>query len=192
MYFFNKPSKEQNLWKWLASRLSEFESASPEDSIYAQFHEKLMQIHPSLVFEYQPNNVTGTSILTLSSNGDRNGIPFVEELVSSAPKIEGLRVVAFRQPINESLTIEMNNTKLSTDDIQFCYETAPDNMIDIELYVGKISPAEEDQYLAASRVLLDAVVGEYNVMTKIRDIQLITNLDNEKEYLPLRKIVEIF
>lgn len=50
-------------------------------------------------------------------------------------------------PVRESLTIEIGGIKLSTDDIKFEYQAAPNQMIDVTLYINGVNDNNRDDNL---------------------------------------------
>lgn len=143
------------------------------------------------MFEIGQKDKTNSRTLVISCDGVKEGILAVNDLVSKVPSIEGWNIVAFRQPVDDNLTIEMDGLKLSTNDILFDYQAAPDNMVDITLYVDKLSDTNRDKYLQATFVLLDAAIGEYAAMTKIRYIELLQIPKNTKTLRPLGELLKI-
>lgn len=143
------------------------------------------------MFEISQKDKTDLRTLVISCDGVKEGIAAVNDLISKAPSIEGWSIVAFRQPVDDNLTIEMDGLKLSTSDILFDYQAAQDNMIDITLYVDKLSDTNRDKYLQATFVLLDAAIGEYAAMTKIRYIDLLQTPKDTKVLHSLNELIKI-
>lgn len=188
LYLF---SKEKRLWQWFEEHRKMFEHDEIDDQTLNEFHEKLSGVHPSLVFEIGPKDKDDTYTMVISCDGMKEGIPSVEKVASSAPNIKGWKVVAFRPAIKGSLTIEAEDMKLSTDDILFEYADNPDGTIDVILYIEGVDEQNKDNYLRAAFVLLDAAVGEYLAMTKIRNLDLRPLLTPSKSLQSLIKLKDI-
>lgn len=180
--------KVKSLWAWFEKHLAEFDELSGDNPVYEKFHKELSSIHPSLVFEISAREESGVRTLVISCDGIRGGISSVEALVAKAPTIEGWKIIAFRPSIDQSITIEGDGLKLSTDDILFDYQTAPNDTVDITLYIDGINDNNKSDYLSAAFVLLDAAVGEYRAMTKIGGLDLLPTPSNRKALYPLRDL----
>lgn len=187
MSIFSNFSKEKKLWEWFKNYSARFKSEDLDDQIYSELHDRLTDIHSSLVFEMSVKN-KNTRTLVISCDGIKEGIPSVKKVVSSAPHIDGWNVVAFRQPIKESVTLEADKIKLSTDDIKFDFNEAPNDTIDVMIYIDGVNNKNKDDYLRASFVLIDAAIGEYQAMTKIRHLDLLPLPTDTKSLLPLSKL----
>lgn len=175
MVNFNFSNKEKNLWKWFRAHSDELANASSDSLTFQTFYKKLSQIHSSLVFQIGTDDRASGRELVISSDGIREGISAVKKLVEAAPSIEGWKVVAFRQPVGESITVDGGGIKLSTDEILFDYLTAVNNTntTDVTLYIDGVNVDNNEEYLRVAFILLDAAVGEFQVMTKIGKLDLL-------------------
>ena len=188
MNIFNKEAK---FWKWFLKHLNELSDLDADNPIVGELHQQLMKIHPLLVFEVTPKDEKGQNILVISTDGVRGGIPAVKKLVSSAPEIIGWQIIAFRPALTESITIEMEGVKISSDDILFDYRDRPDERIDVTLYTKDVNENNRDEYMRAAFVLLDAAIGEYAVMTKIGEIDLQPTTATTQSLQPLTGLASI-
>lgn len=192
MSVLDRFSKENKLWDWFLNHASEFINAGPDSPVYTEFHEKLKGINPSLVFEISAVKKSGLRTVTISCDGRKEGVPAVEKLVEKAPTMKEWNVEAFRQPVRSVLTLEMGEVKLSTDDVLFDYQVAPGNTLDVVLYVDDIDKNNKDNYLQGALILLDAAIGEYDAMTKIRHLDLEQTPKNIKSLKPLTELKSVF
>jgi hypothetical protein len=159
-------------WKWFLEHEDLF-------FFYERYQDKLLpvaldhlqEIQPDLVFEVAPE-VEGRRELIISANGMKEGFSSVIEVVKAAPEMERWIVVPFRQrKTNLDIQIQIDDLVLSPEDIFFSYEFQNDKM-NIRLYIAGINPEDEDLY-QATLLILDNVIGEYDVEMKLGDIDIL-------------------
>ncbi len=179
-------------WKWFLEHEDKFFH-------YEQYHtdlleetlEKLKDIHPNLVFEIGPE-IDGKRELIISSNGLKEGFASVIELTKEAPELDRWIVVPFRQrKANLDIQIELEDIVLSPEDIFFTYDDS-DKKVNIDLYIAGIEE-EDERVFHVVLLLLDNVIGEYDVEMKIEkiDIHPLSELTDASKLYALKELPPI-
>ena len=113
-------------------------------------------------------------------------------LFLKAPKITNWEIIAFRQrlPI-EYDSVKYGDINLSYDDVYFRYSNESDK-IGVELNIKNYS--EVTEFNQAIYLLLDGLLGEYDVETKLSWIQRKvldeTQIENLFRFVELRDLVD--
>ncbi len=178
---FSNSKKENRFWEWFMKNqdtyYNKIEDLEVREKIFDDLSNELHKIHEDLVFEFSPIHKNGNREFTISADGLKELFPYVENLVKAAPKLNNWKINAFRQPVpGDGLQLQMGEWKVSYSDIFFRY--ADDNdKIGIELNIRGYDSTGSSQN--AVYILLDGLIGEYNVVTKISWIDWV-KLDEAK------------
>lgn len=160
-----------SFWKWFVERENRFFH-------YEQQHTELLEealsllkdINPELVFEIGPE-YDGKRELIISANGLKEGFTSVIELVQSAPELDRWIITPFRQRKKDlDLEIQIEDITLSPEDIFFTYDSVG-RKVNINLYIAGID-SEDERVFQVVLLILDHVVGEYDVEMKIEQIDI--------------------
>ena len=192
MIIFNsctKKDKNEIFWEWFSKnedKYFHFEDNNQEQ-LFNELHQKLIKIDSNLVFEFGPIKSNNTRELSISADGLIESFPSVIELVKKAPKLDKWKINSFRQRIaDDEIELKYDDFKISYDDIYFRYSNES-NKIGIELNIR--SYKETPEFINATYILLDGLIGEYDMETKIDWIER-KSLD-ESKIDSLYKIVEL-
>ena len=188
---FNRKTKEERFWKWFSKNnityYSEIENLDIRDQIFDDLTIELKKIHEELVFEFSPIHENGIREFTISADGLEEVFPYVEELVAKAPSFEKWQINSFRQRVpGDGLTIDFGDYKVGYSDIYLRYAKDEDK-IGLELNIRDFDDSARTKN--AVYVLLDGLIGEYDVVTKISWIDWVS-LD-ESKVDSLHKLVEL-
>ena len=153
--------------------------------------EQARQIEPNVLVEIFLSE-EGKNQLIVSADGIRENIKSVEKVVEAAPELKHWEVVAFRQRLTET---ELNDFELQIDDYKwtvndFWFEPiTEEGNLDIIVYHDDYSEENSEGFVMAGFLLLDNVIGEYDVMTKLRYVDFAKRDDQIKDStLPLIKL----
>ena len=124
---------------------------------------------------------------TISAEGMKELFPIVEKLIEKAPKLKNWKFNAFRQRIpGDDFEIQYGDLKIGYSDIY--YRSENDNgKLGIELNIKDYNGNGQTQN--AIYILLDGLIGEYDVTTKIGWIEWV-KLD-KNEIKNLKPIIEL-
>lgn len=156
-------------------------------SLFNKLSKQLSKLNEDLAFEFSADLIEGKREFILSADGILSAFPDVIDLVENAPQLEGFKIIAFRQKsaVDDISTIEYEDISLGPDDVYFTYRKNGDTL-DIVLYLrGYDSDFEE--WENAAFILLDTIIGEYDVATKIGSIDMLPY----KESPNLKSILEL-
>lgn len=181
-------------WQWFVEN-SEFLKAIDEDDPEPQVQAlgaQMREIDEDLVFEIgrpdQPDADDETEEeseeesesdeieLVVSADGLSRLVPVVEEIVRVAPTLPGWIFTAFRQRVNFEPKIRMEGYDVGVEDVYFRAYGDGDH-IALDLLVRGLG--KDEMMKSVAFILLDSILGEYDVMTKISSIEF-QELDETK------------
>ncbi|MBS4203446.1 hypothetical protein [Lederbergia citrea] len=142
-----------------------------EENLEAAFpaiEKQLLKINPALTFEFSVDLIDGKREFIISADGNLDAFAAVEKLAMAAPVMENFKVIAFRQR-EEASDIQIGDVYLEPENMFFTY-TRLDGLLDLDIYL-KDSATNDDDCLTAAFILLDAIVGEYDLAVKVGDIE---------------------
>lgn len=169
--FFKKKSPESVFWaelKKIESKLTD-----PNQDLY-----ELIQELNKKVKDYNSGLVTEISVLkdgkrnvVISADGISDMFPVVETLVSAAPKFDNINVIAFRprKPGFKNHGIKYRGIELNSGNVSFI-AAKRDGCFDLALFHPEYEGENKEAAIGASYILLDAMLGEYDVVKGIRYI----------------------
>ncbi len=183
----------EDVWIWFSQNQNElYHSENNKGELFDKLQAKLRSIDSNLVFEFSPVDEKGIKEFTISADGLKESFPSVIKLVDKAPKFNKWKISAFRQRIpGDGMAIVYDDTiKVAYADIYFNY-FIESNKVNLELNIRdyKVSPSLDN----AIYILLDGLIGEYDMETRIGSIErnkLTTNSDSAHQIIELRSIVD--
>lgn len=190
-WILNKKSKEEKFWNWFVKNeqtyFNSVDNLEIREKIFDDLSENLSKVNSDLVFEFSPKHNTGIRELTISAEGIEENFPIVKKLVEKAPKLDNWKFNAFRQRIpGDDFAIQYGDLKITYSDIFFKSEN-DNGKLGIQLHIRGYDG--KGQTKNAIYILLDGLIGEYDVATKIGWIDWV-KLDEENKK-DLKPIVEL-
>ena len=156
-------------WTWFEKNSSSYTDFEvDQENLFDILNQKLNKIDENLTFEFSPKFDDGDRELIISADGIQSSFPSVLKLVKSAPQIPNWRIVAFRQPHLEYTRINYKNLELSFSDVFFRY-SIEGAKVGIELNIRNFK--DDNDYITASYLVLDNVLGEYDTETYLSWIE---------------------
>ena len=171
--------RETQFWEWfIVNKTRLYEQKEPQAKLFDELSRQLNQVDSNLTFEFSPVHSDGIREFTVSADGIKEHFPTVQSLVNKAPRIDKWKINAFRQRIpDDYTTIEYDKkTKIGYDDIYFRY-THDSGKIAIEINVRHF--IDSPSFKHAVYILLDGLIGEYDMETQISGIDFVL-LDTNK------------
>lgn len=193
---FNKESKEDKFWNWFKKNqkiyYSEIENLEIREKIFNELSKNLEKINEDLVFEFSPIHENNIREFTISADGIKELFPIVELLIEKSPKLENWKFNAFRQRIpGDEYEIHYGDLKIGYSDIYYRSENDNGKLgieLNIKNYDGK------GQTKNAIFILLDGLIGEYDVTKKVGWIEWVklneTEMENLKPIIELRNEID--
>jgi hypothetical protein len=188
--------KETKFWKWFvhneARLFVELDPNNPKlDSAIEELHSRLRKVQKHLVCEVML--AEPKKILALSPKGIRAGIPLVESLHAKAPSLPRWEIVKFKQrkPHNEDFKIRFADRELTSDAVRYRF-TAQKDRVGIELLFAGYEEQFLDVYQNVGFIMLDSMLGEYDVMTKVGAIDFLPLPEGSDHYPPISNLAMDF
>lgn len=157
-------------WNWFSANLPTIEHIRAGDHPSFDRIEKLL----SRICEGMNFEISGTEndqTLVISADGIRDRIPFVIATVDRAPRIPGWKVFAFRQRNDAGFDLMFNGIRIGSTEVLFnLVPTRP--RMKIVAYLPVRIDANDKNALWVVFLVLDQLIGEYDVMTKVGDIEV--------------------
>lgn len=182
-------SKEQVFWNWLIVNKTTLEEMKNDPTkLMLTIAKQLDKYYRGLSLEIGVNKENIIE-LTISANGIKALFKRVKTLVSAAPELEGWEIFAFRQikPITGPLLVR--GLKFQLEDIKFKAEISR-GYFDIVIYHKELNQENFEAIGEAAFLMMDRLIGEYDVATKIAqiDFQALPEDYTEKGIQPLEEI----
>ncbi|ANU24264.1 hypothetical protein [Planococcus donghaensis] len=157
-----------------------------------QLEKKLQKVNKHLAFEMGEIREDGKREFVISADGMVEAFDDVIELVKQAPKLSAFDIIAFRQKQMEEVSIAYGDIELGWDDLFCTYEKEDNNgELNLILYVKGFNEENEDEFVSASFILLDTIIGEYNVGMHIGEIEF-TNYMGQPNARPVKELQNLF
>lgn len=148
-------SQYSDFWKWFQANEADFPPTSEFDAAYGdELSGRLAAIKSGLVYEVAILDDAENELI-ISGDGIKELIPFVQDVVDSAPAIDGWKIIAFRPRMGDYASFTLNFGERN---------------FDLVIYHADYSDDIRNFLVNGTYVLLDMALGEYDVMTGIRYI----------------------
>lgn len=190
----NPNDREKQFWEWfIANKMRLYDQREQLEKLFDELTEQLHRVDPNLMFEFSPIHSDGVREFTISADGIKQYFPIVKSLVSKAPHIDKWKINAFRQrvPGNDIGIKYDDSVKISYHDIYFRYAHDSDK-IALELNVENL--IDSPNFKNAVYILLDGLIGEYDMETQISSIDFVlldtSKITNLSPIVALRALVD--
>lgn len=169
---FHHSQKIEAFWQWFLEHEQFYYHLElyDMDELFAKLKHHLHQINENLTFEFSRILPNDRREFIISADGIRAAFPVVLHLTDAAPKLAHWSIIAFRQPTTTPICVRIQNIALSYDDIKFQYQIHHRELA-LTFFVKDFTPTNPI-YEVAICILLDALLGEYDAVTKIRYVDL--------------------
>lgn len=132
-----------------------------------------------------------TAELILTPDGNIKNIVFVEELVKSAPPINGWKFTALKPSVGiHNSNIDMAGYKFNKEKLNFYSNENSEYPDEIDITIVHIDFNEKDKVnlTNGTYIFLDNYLGELNSITTIDNLKVIGIKDATKELIPIEKL----
>jgi hypothetical protein len=162
-------SPEAKFWRWFEQNEGRlFEVERNQIRVFAELEVALKSVHPGLAFQFGPKSSRQREFV-ISAEGIRAVFPAVAALVSVAPALERWNFVAFRPRI-DAADIAFETVELAATEAFFAGEVR-EGHVDLTVFLPDRLFSDDRVRLALCFLMLDGVLGEYDVATKIGKIE---------------------
>ena len=171
MGLFAKDTDEVLFWKWFSNNQTRFEHFERDkDALISDLSEKIHAYKKGLVFEIGAKK-DGVREFVISADGIKDLFPAVSRLAATAPKLTNWKITAFRPRMDDysRFTVEYGGRKFDPKEIWF-YSRVVDGHFDVILYHPLYRDEDRNLIISGTYILLDMALGEYDVVTGIRQL----------------------
>lgn len=191
-----KPIENYNdFWKWFQeNEKTFFKAVKSHKNIEKEFFDKLSPKLDELKdgFFYLTGMLNDNTVeLILTADGTIKNIVFVEELVKSAPVIQGWTFTSLKPPLDiKNVRIHMAGYTFDSDTLSFYpndHRDYPDE-IDITIVHRDYNEHDKSSITNGTYIFLDNFIGELNSVTTIDNVKVIGKGQAEKELIPIEKL----
>jgi hypothetical protein len=156
---------EEVFWQWFETneaRLFDFEEE--QRTLFAELTPRIRAVHQNLAFAFGSKR-DGRREFVVSAEGIREAFPAVSLLVKAAPPLRRWSIVAFRPRVGPA-TINFQGHELAPEET-FFIATMQNGRADLTLFVPDRLCGKGQMHQALCFLMLDNILGEYDVATKI-------------------------
>jgi len=163
-------SPEQEFWKWFQSNETAlFDFENDQERIFDRIGNALHKIDPALTFEFGPKE-GGRREFVISADGIRSAFPKVEALYAAAPSLPRWKFIKFR-PRRAPMDITYGSITVKARSVVVGLEPAGPKA-NLTIFIPGYSRTAHQTYMAIAFLLLDEALGEYDVETRIGNIDI--------------------
>lgn len=161
-------SPESTFWDWFAqNERSLYSFEADQEPVFDRLAAALQRVHPSLTFEFGPVEGDGRREFVISADGLREAFSAVERLHAAAPVMPRWQWVKFR-PRREPMDLEIGGRSIRAGDVRYLLFSDEDrDKVGILLFMPGYTEAEHNVFGQAGFLLLDNVLGEYDIETRV-------------------------
>ena len=153
-------------WKWFEENNKAYTfldavDGDVKEELLAKFMERLHRFCDHIYFEM--GGMPGENQeLIITAEGDKKYFDKVEELINSAPKINGWSFIAFKPPMGGHFKTEWADIELNTEDMWFRPLSNKNNAdLGIRIYLRNYDLVEDKKFLMTVLYkMLDTIIGE--------------------------------
>lgn len=182
----------KQFWKYFAQNAQKlFCLDKQQDEVLTNLLKEIKKVHPDLTFEIG-SKVGDTKEFIISADGIKDTFSVVLFLIEIAPKLRGWQIIAFKPRKAPDTAIAIAGITISIEDVLFEYFLEEKDKIGILMYIKDFKKSDI-HYQVAIFPLLDALLGEFDVETKIGSINIQPLLPNmrRKKLRPLRELPSV-
>jgi hypothetical protein len=185
----------QKFWNWFVEHEQDlFNFEKDKERIFDELADELQKVDGDLTFEFGPKEATREFVI--SAGGIKRAFPAVTALTAAAPRLKNWKITAFRprRDIDQTdplKTVAFRDKVVDARNVQF---TLLDNgqIAGIYLFIPGFKNEDADLQQIAY-LLLDSLLGEYDVETKLGLIEIFSpEAKTQWERYPLSALPKAF
>jgi hypothetical protein len=157
-------------WEWfVANEHALFTFETDRERVFHRLGEAMGAVHGDLTFEFGPV-MDARREFVISADGSRDAFPAVVALAAAAPRLSRWTVTPFRPRRAAPLDLRIGAVSVRADDMALLPE-ALEGKVGLEVLIAGYRATPESVFEQIGMLLLDHVLGEYDVETKIGYIE---------------------
>lgn len=183
-----KGTPEQAFWKWFQSNESSlFDFEKDQENTFDRLGAEMHKLNPSLTFEFGPKE-NGRREFVISADGIKDAFPEVETLYATAPSLPRWKFIKFRPRRTPSdISYQGVTVKAASVSVQV---KRNGEVADLTVFIPGYAQTEHKTYASITFLLLDEALGEYDVETRIGQINLESATSVPSQTTSLAKLPE--
>lgn len=181
-------SKENEFWNFFKDNIKNFEECKPpiKEEIKKELDKYCQGLDFGITMKIYNSKIENNLFIT--AHGDFTKFDTILKLVKAAPNFKDFKVVAFNPPSNIPDSIELNNLKISTDDIYYKRISNQNGYYDLEIFMPiKLDSTSKNVQNVIGELLYEGI-GEL-ALSKIKTFTI--DITQTKKNLGQRKLKEI-
>lgn len=172
-------NRERMFWEWFADyEMTAFEYERDQERVFDEIQRKLHAVDRTLMFLIGPKE-DGRREFIISADGRIAAFPAVMSLHDKAPAFERWIILAFRPRTKGVFSIELGGHNVRSDEIQFTAR-ALGTRYNVDLFMPERLLDNQRAARTIATLMLDGVVGEHDLATRIGQIGLHPAADGER------------
>lgn len=174
----------RTFWNWFESHANSFYQIEEKNAhqLLEMLLTRLHDIHPDLTFELGGVSKNNKRELIISAGGVKSAFPYVIKLMELSPQLDDWDFKAFRQRKPDFCEVNFGDFNLNAHDVYFDYELE-EKLIEIKLFIKGYN--EEPVFAHAIFIILDHLLGEFDLETKVGTITMYSVESKTSTSLPL-------
>jgi hypothetical protein len=175
----------QDFWTLFSLRADALSKiGSAEDPVYDEILAKLHEVHDGLFFEFSTKD--GASELIITAEGERALFGLVDDIVASAPKVQGWSYVALKPKLGLARSITWEGHVIDCAEVVFePLEDEKSGDFGIRLLVPDLAKDKEESAHNGLLRVLDHALGERRFADEIRFTEVSALDGDADDYIPL-------
>lgn len=181
---------EAAFWKWFEKNEAMlFDFENDQQRTFSRLTAELQKVHPSLTFEFGPK-LGNQREFVISADGQRSAFTEVERLHAAAPLLPKWSVLKFR-PRREPFDLEYRGLSVKAESV-FVVLTPNRDKLDATMMIPGYTEKDNETFVGVAFLILDNVLGEYDVETRIGVIKVQDTSDVPQTASPLAELATQF
>ncbi|WP_428034492.1 hypothetical protein [Amphritea sp.] len=169
-----EPSEKiQSFWQQVEQTIdrlltSESENQFDNETLLLEYSKSLRSIDANLTFHFERDEGEGSVEMIFGCDGYPESISSVLTLVGAAPDIGGISFVAFNNRYDPvPATVNFGDEQFQLDEFWFGYRIES-GRYHLDIYMQDLPESlEMEPRIEAVMIYLDALIGEYDLMTRV-------------------------
>lgn len=187
-------SSNSEFWEWFSDLQQAFykviqSNKNVERDFINPFSSAIKQLNPSFYFLAGMLD-DNTAELIITADGNFQVIPYVEDLIESAPELANWMFTAHKTPGKSTISINMSGHQFNSDTLSFSineHEEYPDE-IDLSIIYKNYNDKEQNEIANGCFIFLDNYLGEIRSISTIDKVEVIGPKDIKREVVEMEKL----
>lgn len=190
--------KIDEFWTWFRSIAASLVANVENSPLLEELDVRIRELDSELSWEVGPGSCEPWQ-LVISPNLDRDLWPRAEEIISSAPVVEGWEFHSARRPKEWDYKLLMERpdgrepVQLDASHWSFVLLRYPDGGLELLLQGDNLASLDDDERWQAAAITLESILGEEVLLDKISEFELVDQFEPrfEEERKPIQRLREV-